>query len=173
MQGVTTGIVIFVLMCLIWPQIVKVRGQYYAAVGCVLVIILLDAVAVMFGSRVVDAGGAVLSSGAFSRFVYVMSGLLQIVAIVMLVLATGGLSVSELVDDVKGSYEVTRRGDEGKEIIIPLPPDAPRPMRNDEPERVVYKIDDPVAPIPPDAPATPVVPPRSSEPLPVEPNKPA
>jgi len=159
MQGVTTAIIVFILMCQIWPQIVKVRSQYYAALGCILLVILLDAGATMFNSQTVkvDTLGVFISSAPLARFVYVVSGLLQVVSILLLVLATGGFTVSDLVDDVKGSYEVQRRGDDEKEIIIPLPPDAPQPVgKSGDPDRVVYKIDDPISPAPEARPAIPL-----------------
>ena len=40
MEGVTTAIVAFVFVCIIFPHIIKNRPQYYAAVALVLLSIL-------------------------------------------------------------------------------------------------------------------------------------
>jgi hypothetical protein len=86
-----------------------------------------------------------------------MAALAQIVAVVMLVLATGGMSFRELHGDV---IEVIRRGESGKEIIIPLSdqarkkadipqqPSARHEAEDDIPAPRTYTIDDPAAPSP-------------------------
>lgn len=108
MEGVTTAIVAFLFVCLVFPGIVKNRPQYYAALATVIGIILLHTLCVMIGSAAVQVFGGVAT------------GVLQSVAILLLVLCVGGLSVRQLADDLKGAYEVVRRGEEEKEVIIPL-----------------------------------------------------
>lgn len=44
MQGVTTAIVAFIFVCLVYPHVVKHRPQFYVAIGLVLLGILLDAI---------------------------------------------------------------------------------------------------------------------------------
>lgn len=142
MQGVTTAIVGFIFVCIVWPQLVKNKPQYYAALATVLITIILDALARLFtGSG---------TPGAIATFAYVATGFLQVVAIFLLVLATGGLSARELAGEIKGAYEVIRRGEEEKEIIIPIrsqmqnpPPAAAASTRSaPEEERRVYTIDE-------------------------------
>jgi hypothetical protein len=60
-----------------------------------------------------------IKAAGFIVFEGFVTALLQIGSIVMLVLCVGGLTPRELADDM---IEVVRRGDEGKEVIIPLPP---------------------------------------------------
>jgi hypothetical protein len=60
-----------------------------------------------------------IKAAGFIVFEGFITAILQIGAIVMLVLCVGGLTVRDLADDM---IEVVRRGEEGKEVIIPLPP---------------------------------------------------
>lgn len=121
MSGVTTAIVAFILACLIFPTVVKNKPQYYAAVGLILIVILLDAIA-----RMVGASG-------FFKFVTLMTAILQIGAIFLLILSAGGLTMKDLAGDLSETFEVIRRGGEEKEIIIPRRGEMPkpRPLRND------------------------------------------
>src|SRR4051812_24583601 len=106
-EGVTAAIVAFLFVCLIFPSLVKNRQQYYAALGSILVVIFLHAI------------GSMIKSAGFTVFEGFVTALVQIGSIVLLFLAVGGLTARELADDM---IEVVRRGDEGKEVIIPLPP---------------------------------------------------
>jgi hypothetical protein len=132
MQGVTTAIVAFVLLCIVFPSLVKNRTQYYGAVAMVLGMILLDGIA-----RAAGPGSG------FASFAYLMTALLQIGAILVLFLAAGGLSPRELADDMSRAYEVMRRGEEEKEIIIPRTGEQPMPREQTTPERI--ELDSPPA----------------------------
>src|SRR3954447_14455994 len=101
MQGVTTAIVGFIFVCLAFPHFIKHKPQYYAAVACVIFVIAVDA----------------FTSG---RFFYAIIASLQIFAIILLILATGGLTARELAGEMVRAYEVIRRGEEEKTVIIPL-----------------------------------------------------
>jgi hypothetical protein len=146
MDGVTTAIVAFVLACLIFPHVIKNKPQYYGAVGCVLLIILFGALA-----RMINAGG-------FTTFAIVMMSLLQIGAIFLLILSAGGLTVKDLAGELADTIEVVRRGDQNKEIIVPLRGEMPgagranrEAMRESEregPGRIV--LDTPAPPPPPE-----------------------
>ena len=114
MQGVTTAIVAFIFFCVIFPERVKNRPQFYAAFGLVCIIILLDAFAYMF-----------MNSG-MRVFCYFAIAVMQIGAICVLFLAAGGLSWRELAGDMSRAYEVIRRGGE-KEVIVPLTGEIPKP----------------------------------------------
>lgn len=109
MQGVTTALVTFLFVCVVFPNLVKNKAQYYAALGAVCLIIALDAVGMMVGEK-----------PAFRVLVYVFGAALQVTAILLLFLAAGGITWRELAGDMKDAYEVIRRGKEEKEIIIPL-----------------------------------------------------
>ncbi len=64
----------------------------------------------------------------------------------------GGLSARDLAGDIKGAYEVMRRGETEPEIIIP--PKGQPVRKADDPERKVYQIDadgNDIIPPPPDA----------------------
>jgi hypothetical protein len=126
MEGVTTAIVAFIFVCLIFPKLIKTKPQYYAALVAVLAIIFLDAV------------GHFSSAPSFRVFVYVMTALLQILAIVVLILAAGGLTLRDLGGELAGAYEVIRRGDD-KTVIVPIGSQAAK-SKEDE-GRVVYEID--------------------------------
>src|SRR5687768_2505863 len=140
MEGVTTAIVAFIFVCIVYPRLVRVRAQFYAAVAAVLLILLFHSLAVM------------IRSGGFNVFVGALTGLLQLAAFLLLILATGGLSLRELTGDVMGAFEVIRRGEQDKEIIIPrsaqLPIPAPTPPEratpaDDQHRRNVYTINTP------------------------------
>ncbi len=99
---------------------------------------------------------------------YVLTAFAQIIAIIMLVLSTGGLTFRELKGDM---FEVLRRGETEKEIIIPLSEEAKKKIKSaqeeaqrradrDEKGPTVYTVDD--------AAAKPPLPPKPSGPLPLE-----
>jgi hypothetical protein len=182
MNGVTTAIVAFIFVCLALPSLVKNKSQWYAALGISLLIILVDSFNHMVGSA------------NFGVFCYVLTGFLQAAAILILVLACGGLTVKEMAGEVGQAYEVMRRGGT-REVIVPLSPDAYREVTQRyskkpvAPEGRVYTVpdsadEDAVAPASPaaaparaeDAAAaaaeTPAVPPTprtaNTDPIPLE-----
>lgn len=120
MQGVTTAIVGFIFVCLVYPRLVKHKPQFYSAIGLVLLIILFDAIAHMW------------QDGGLTRVMYVLTALLQIVAILTLVLCVGGLSVRELAGEVANTVEVIRRG-ETKPVLVPLRGEQPRQKEEEAP----------------------------------------
>jgi hypothetical protein len=132
MQGVTTAIVGFIFAALVFPKLIRHKTQYYAAVAAVVVIIFLDSISL------VGSGGE--EKGAFFSFVHFMMGILQIIAMVLLILAAGGLTVRELAGEVAGAIEVIRRGEEEKTVIVPLSGQKPKAKDEDE-GRIVYEID--------------------------------
>jgi hypothetical protein len=130
MEGVTTAIVAFLLVCVVFPTLVKNKPLYYAAFAAVLVIILLS------GLEVVVAGAGFM---AFATF---MICLLQIVALVLLVLAAGGLTLRQLAGEVTEAIEVIRRGETSKEVIIPLHGEMPRAEKPAPPPASPIRLDD-------------------------------
>jgi hypothetical protein len=113
MEGVTTAIVAFIFVCIVYPTLVKVRPQFYGAFAAILLVILMDSFARMIGGKAEDAA-------------YAVTGLLQIAAIVLLFMSCGGLTVKELAADIGKTIEVVRRGGEKETIIVPLRGDQPR-----------------------------------------------
>ena len=119
MDGVTTAIIAFLFVCLAMPQLVKNKTQYYAALAALIGIIFLHALSIP------------LSGTGFVMFAAFMTGLLQIGAIIMLVMCVGGMTPHQLAGDLKNAYEVIRRGEEKKEVIIPLHGQQPRRKADD------------------------------------------
>ena len=130
MQGVTTALVAFFFVCVVFPSMVKNRPQFYAAMAAIVLIILLDAAARMISGR---------EPGAFAVVAYVFTAILQVGAILLLFLSTGGLTARELAGDMKRAYEVMRRGEEQKSVIIPLTGQTPSPKS--EPNPSIHIID--------------------------------
>lgn len=126
MQGVTVAIVLFIFACVIFPNLVKNKPQFYGALILIFAIILLDALA------------QVINSTKFDLFAYFAIAVFQIICIFVLFLAAGGLSARELGGEMLNAIEVIRRGEEEKEIIIPRtgeqpkvkePPPSPPPIK--------------------------------------------
>jgi hypothetical protein len=138
MEGVTTALVGFIFVCVVYPQLVKNRPQYYAALAFICVIILLDGIGMMLSPTAL---------AGFRVFAYGIGAVLQVCAILLLFLAAGGITWRELAGDMSNAFEVIRRGGETKEVIIPLTGAKPKPKteRAEAPkERVV--INQPVPP---------------------------
>jgi hypothetical protein len=167
MQGVTAAVVAFIFLCLAIPSLIQNKGQYYAAFLAVVLVIFFDAVAHMLPD----------TAGASRAACYVLGAFAQIIAVVMLFLSTGGLTFRALRGDM---IEVLRRGEEEKEIIVPLSDEAKKTIRanqeaaarraeRDEAGPTVFTIDDPkAAPTTPPRHAVPPKTPPSSGPLPLE-----
>jgi hypothetical protein len=121
MNGVTTAIVAFQLLCIAFPGLVKRKSHFYITLGLVFAIILLDALANMIGSP------------KFGVLVYALVGFLQCASLFVLAISVGGMSARELTESLAGALEVLRSGEPEKEIVIPIS----GPMRQVRP--VVYK----------------------------------
>lgn len=120
LEGVTTVIAAFLLFCFIKPELVKNRTQFMAAFGGLVLIVLLHGLTVMakYPALAVVAG--------------VFTTLLQVADLILIALFCGGLSFRQFGSDVGRAYEVIRRGEEEKEVIIPLTGQQPLP-RSDGP----------------------------------------
>jgi hypothetical protein len=133
LDGVTTVLVAFLFVCLIFPSIVKNRPQYYAALAAMILVLLLHTLTLMLRK----SEGFIVPAGVFT-------GILQIVALILLVLSVGGLTARQLAGDMARAYEVMRRGETQKEVIIPIGGGGGggRRAAAEEDERHVYHIDD-------------------------------
>jgi hypothetical protein len=144
LDGVTTGCVLFLFTCLVIPSFIKNRTQYYAAFGAILGIILMNTLALMLHN-----------SASFQVFGGVVVGFLQIVAVAMLVLCAGGMTVKSLAGEMTHAYEVIRRGEEEKEIIVPLSGARPKARDADSPAPRINIDTPPVPPAPTQSPKPP------------------
>jgi hypothetical protein len=110
----------------------------------VLLVIVLDTLARMFGTS---------PSEGYGRFVSECDGFLTAASLLLIVMATGGLSLKDLTGEFTKAIEVIRRGEEQKEVIVPITGQMPKPRRREpvpmEEEPVVHTIDTPPAPTPP------------------------
>src|SRR5262245_19892917 len=98
MEGVTTAIVAFIFVCILFPRLVKNRTQFYSAFGLILIALFLYALAQM------------IQSAGFLRFAEGIGTFLVIASLILLVLGTGGLSLKDLTGEFKSAIEVIRRG---------------------------------------------------------------
>jgi hypothetical protein len=118
MEGVTTVLAGFIFVCVCYPKLVKNKTQFYAAFAMVAVIILLFALSVMLKD-----------SAGFQVFAGAITGLLQLGAFVLLFLSAGGITMKELAGEMGRAYEVMRRGEEEKTVIVPLTGEMPKPRQ--------------------------------------------
>jgi len=114
LEGVTTAIVAFIFVCVIFPHLVKNKTQFYGAFACVLFIIFLHSLNMMIGAV------------GFQVFAGALTGILQVCAIVLLFLAAGGITLRELGAEMGRAYEVIRRGENEKTVIVPLTGEMPK-----------------------------------------------
>ncbi len=119
MSGITAALALFLLAGMVWRERITSRAHYYAAFFSLLLIIIIDALA-----RMIHANG-------FSIFAYVLTAALQVVALIAMLLSVGGMGPKQLTSEMLHAYEVIRRGESEKEIIIPLggqkPAEKPEP----------------------------------------------
>lgn len=166
MEGVTTAIVAFIFVCIVFPKVVRNKTQYYVAVFAVIAIIGLDAL-----STAISTG----EHASLRVFLYFAAAICQVIAIAMLFLGCGGASLSELAGEMGNAFEVIRRGGDEKEVIIPLSGEMAKLKAQREAERAAaahaggeagrYEINDPPIVVRPPPPA----PPRETGSLPLEP----
>src|SRR5439155_26138870 len=117
--------------------------QFYIAFGLLVLILLFNILAQIF------------STTAFARFLLILNQILLLMTFILLVLCVGGLSLHELTGEVFRSFEVMRRGDTEKTVIIPLTGQKPR--TREEPEEPPRQTLD-----------TPTPPPESGSSIPIE-----
>jgi hypothetical protein len=138
-MDLTTPLIAFLLVCLIFPKIVRNRPQFYMSFAILVLILLLNIVASMFHERT-----------GFVYFLSVIVEVLRLIVFILLVLCAGGLSLHELSGEVFRSFEVMRRGDTEKTVIIPLTGQKPKVRDQEDDQPVRQSIDTPTPP-PPDS----------------------
>ncbi|HZL37818.1 MAG TPA: hypothetical protein VFC78_21045 [Tepidisphaeraceae bacterium] len=129
MQGVTTAIVALIFACVVWPHLVKNRTQFYAAIALVLGIIVFDCISHMSQLPAGTPEVPFPNPGptGLQRFCYVVEAFLQMAAILVLVMCTGGQTLGELAGEMHKTIDVVRRGGEAVTLIVPLKGEQPRP----------------------------------------------
>ena len=103
MLGVTSVLLLFCFVGVLFPRIIAERNQFYLGFGTVLLAIAWTPFIGFIGTP----GSIILA-------------VLQVVATVLLFLSAGGLSARGLTKDMLAGFEVIRRGESEKEIIIPF-----------------------------------------------------
>jgi len=121
---VTTALILFLFAGLIVPHLIKNRTQFYAGFACILLIILMETLQVMIHRSGMQVFGGVVI------------GLSQLAALIAFFMCAGGLSLREVGDEFKGAFEVIRRGEEEKEVIIPLTGQKPIPRDTTPKDRI-------------------------------------
>ncbi len=112
MEGITTALVVYAFVCIARPELIRNRSQFYAAFGVTIIMMITYGVLTMLGLSTIAVG---------------ITSLLQVGAVILMFLSTGGMKFTDLGDEMKGAYEVIRRGEEEKETIIPPGKGAPTP----------------------------------------------
>jgi len=141
MQGIFIALVAFIFVCIIYPHLIKHKAQFYVAVALVLIAILFDAM-------------------TWGYFFHVVVAILQVCAILVFILACGGLSARDLAGEFANAYEVMRRGDD-KPVIVPIaankvqPPDEGKVVYEATPEEIRKAQEQVTAPTPPPPPKPP------------------
>src|SRR3954468_4933895 len=130
MEGVTTAIVAFIFACLVWPNLVKNKTQFYSTIGLVMLILLLDAI-----------GHMASGDGPLPRGMYVLAALLQMLTILVLVMCVGGLTPRELAGEVTEAVDTLRHGEQ-KPVLVPLKGEQPMPREERPPGRQTITLDD-------------------------------
>lgn len=124
METLTSLLIAAILAGLVWPHIVRSHSRLFLAIGSTLLALLTQIVALAsLQARMPD----------FAAFLMMLSGLLLLGAIVMLIGAFGGLSITELFQEIGSSFRslgATRRG-----FPVSPPPVPPPPPSESEPPR--------------------------------------
>jgi hypothetical protein len=122
-DGVTTALVLFAFVCVLFPKLIDNRPQYYVGV-------------------VLTLAAIVLGPWATDTFVLqAVVAVLQVMAFLVLFLAAGGLTTRGLSSDMMGAFEVVRRGETEKETIIPIGRGGPAGASSRAEDRPAERID--------------------------------
>jgi hypothetical protein len=120
-DAITFAIIAFQFTCFVFPKTIKNRSQFFAAFYVTLFILVVSTVRLML-----------YKSPTPYVVLAVITGVSQIVAIILLFLSAGGMTIGQFAGELKGSYEVIRRGGEEKEVIVPIRGEQPLASADDD-----------------------------------------
>ncbi|HEY1684229.1 MAG TPA: hypothetical protein VGG19_05675 [Tepidisphaeraceae bacterium] len=106
MNGITTALVVFILIGVSLPAMIRNKTQFYCAVAFV-------------------AGAILVSPFSFNTFCAFLVAILQMLAFIALILCAGGLEVHEFANHMVDAYEAVRHG-EKKPVIVPRTGEMPK-----------------------------------------------
>lgn len=146
MEGVIAACVAFIFVSVIFPQIIRNRPQFYAALGIIVLSLLLQGLAITIGSL------------SFSRVITGLTTIGVAASVLLLFLASGGITWSGLASEMKGAIGVMRRGSSEKEVILPENRRAAQAaqMERDVDQYIATASQTPPAPKPPTQPPGPI-----------------
>jgi hypothetical protein len=156
MEGVLAACVAFVFVCVIFPQLIRNRSQFYAGFGLILLSLLLLGLA------------RTLNWGGFINFANGITTLLLMGSVLLLFLGAGGITWGGLAAEMKGAIEVMRRGETEKEVIIPKRQVMDELEQARAAARRPAATEDVAAPRPAPAPVPPPARPEADRPIPLE-----
>lgn len=114
MEGVTTVLVAVIFVCIMFPHLVRKRPHFYLAMGLIVVAVALQAVGYLLVLQPVH----VFMTGTALLF--------DVVALVLMILSTGGLSLDELTGEMgKAIASFGRKEKEAGEKAEKKPPSGP------------------------------------------------
>ena len=103
-MDISVPVVGFFFVCIVMPQLVKNRAYFILSFATILLVLILD---LLTGAMV----GSIRFGGGLVRFLYILRGVLMIAELILLVLATGGLSLHQLSDEFKHAFDAVRKGE--------------------------------------------------------------
>jgi len=122
MDGVKLAIIGFVFLCIAMPQLVRNRSQFFWGIILFLLAMIFQTIGVMLGSS------------AAARTVFTVLDLAaQIMAIIALILSTGGFTLKEFAGDLARAYTDLRDGQKEEASLVSLSNQPPKPQ---------YRVDD-------------------------------
>ncbi len=131
MDGINAAVVGYLLLCMVWPQLVKNKAYYYLSLASMLLYVLLMALAACF------------TGYAISRAIVVVTMLCTGFGLVLAVLASGGLSFREFAGEMGGAFDTFRHGEgHDKPVIVPITGEQPKKRDEDVGPRERYTIYD-------------------------------
>lgn len=102
-MSITGVLLLFCFVCVLFPRIIATRSQFFIGFGAVLL-----SIAVQPFTSLMNMGGPIIIM------------VLNLVATLLLFLSAGGLSMRGLSKEMMSGFEVIRRGETEKEVIIPF-----------------------------------------------------
>lgn len=127
MPEITSILIIFILLAVAYPRLIKNKHQFYIAVALTMLAILLSPFEI-----------------TILRFA---AAILQALAFLALVLSAGGMAFVELADNMVNAYDAVRHGEE-KPVIVPRTGEVPKQKEPAPPPPIITPPPAPEPPIP-------------------------